>query len=211
MDFSQPTKWCDWLPTAEWWYNSSYHTAIKMTPFEALYEYSPPQLSADVNLADCSTETTAKLLAKDSMIKQLQSNLAQAQKSMQKHADKNRNPRTFEVGEMVYLKMQPHRKRALGRKHARKLSSKWYGPFLITQAIGKRAYKLQLPTDSKIHDVFHINQLKKHLGPLAVPNPTLPLVTPTSKVKYFPFAILQRRQIPRTAGDYDAAVPQWLI
>jgi hypothetical protein len=45
MAFSKPKKWVDWLPTAEWWYNCSYHTTIKMSPFQALYEYSPPFLA----------------------------------------------------------------------------------------------------------------------------------------------------------------------
>jgi hypothetical protein len=44
MAFQEPKKWSTWLTTAEWWYNSSYHTAIKTSPFEASYEYKPPQL-----------------------------------------------------------------------------------------------------------------------------------------------------------------------
>jgi transposase InsO family protein len=27
MAFTEPKKWCSWLSLAEWWYNSSYHTA----------------------------------------------------------------------------------------------------------------------------------------------------------------------------------------
>jgi IS30 family transposase len=42
MAFQEPKKWVTWLPTAEWWYNSSYHTTIKTTPFEALFGYPPP-------------------------------------------------------------------------------------------------------------------------------------------------------------------------
>lgn len=30
---------------AEWWYNSSPHSALKMFPFEALYGYSPPSFT----------------------------------------------------------------------------------------------------------------------------------------------------------------------
>ena len=122
---------------------------------------------------------------------------------MKKHADKKHTDRSFQVGDMVYLKMQPHREQALGTGNPLKLASKWYGPFRVLQTVGHRAYKLQLPEGSQIHDVFHVNQLKKHLGPNAVPNPNLPLVTPTGKLKQTPVAILQRRQVPRTAGDYD--------
>jgi hypothetical protein len=30
-------QWAQWLPLAEWWYNTSYHTTTRMTPFEAVY------------------------------------------------------------------------------------------------------------------------------------------------------------------------------
>jgi len=30
-------QWDQWLSLVEWWYNTSYHTIIRMTPFEAVY------------------------------------------------------------------------------------------------------------------------------------------------------------------------------
>ena len=33
----QQHQWEKRLPLAEWWYNTSYHTASKMTPYEAIY------------------------------------------------------------------------------------------------------------------------------------------------------------------------------
>ncbi len=41
----------------------------------------------------------------------------------------------------------------------RKLLPKRYGPFTITKWIGPMAYKLELPTSMKIHDVFHVDLL----------------------------------------------------
>ena len=35
-------KWLQWLHLTEWWYNSTYHTSAKMTPFQSLYGYQPP-------------------------------------------------------------------------------------------------------------------------------------------------------------------------
>ena len=32
-----PTKWFQWLPLAEFWYNTCEHSAIGRSPFEALY------------------------------------------------------------------------------------------------------------------------------------------------------------------------------
>ena len=40
----KPTEWAEWLYLAEFWFNTNYHTATKMTPYEALYGYSPPRL-----------------------------------------------------------------------------------------------------------------------------------------------------------------------
>ena len=40
------TQWFNWLPLAEWWYNTSFHTAAKMTPFMALYGYHPPSITS---------------------------------------------------------------------------------------------------------------------------------------------------------------------
>ena len=36
-----PSKWSEFLSYAESWYNTKFHSATKMTPFEALYGYKP--------------------------------------------------------------------------------------------------------------------------------------------------------------------------
>eukprot|EP00253_Pinus_taeda_P029747 PITA_29747 len=35
-------QWVQWLPLAEWWYNTNYHATTKMTPYEAVYGQLPP-------------------------------------------------------------------------------------------------------------------------------------------------------------------------
>ena len=125
---------------------------------------------------------------KEHMLHRLQQNLLKAQERMKKYADANRTERSFQVGDLVYLKMQPYRETALGLRNALKLTSKWYGPFRILKKIGQVAYQLQLPPEAQLHDVFHVNQLKKHLGRNAIPNPKLPLVTADGKVKIAQFS-----------------------
>jgi hypothetical protein len=36
-----PKQWIKWISVAEFWYNTSLHSAIGMSPFEALYGHSP--------------------------------------------------------------------------------------------------------------------------------------------------------------------------
>jgi hypothetical protein len=107
MVFSEPNKWHDWLPAAEWWYNSSYHTSIKMSPFQALYEYPLPFLTELPIQTSLPAPAQTTLVEKQSMLETLQQNLAKAQNTMKKYADRKRTPRTFGQGDMVYLKM-PH-------------------------------------------------------------------------------------------------------
>jgi hypothetical protein len=67
MAFKEPTKWVAWLPAAELWYNTSYHTAIKQSPFEALYGYPPPQIYEISISCNVSEESVVTLKEKEHM------------------------------------------------------------------------------------------------------------------------------------------------
>lgn len=45
MTSSAPQKWASWQPLAKYWYNTTYHTALKISPFQAMYGFPPPILS----------------------------------------------------------------------------------------------------------------------------------------------------------------------
>jgi hypothetical protein len=95
MTFQEPRKWFSWLPLAEFWYNTSFHTAIQITPFQALYGFSPPQISELSVLGPLELEAIEFLQAKQDMLDKLKLNLQQATARMKKNADSKRSERTL--------------------------------------------------------------------------------------------------------------------
>jgi Chromo (CHRromatin Organisation MOdifier) domain len=78
-----------------------------------------------------------------------------------------------------------------------KLQSKFYGPFEIVDKIGKVAYKLNLPSGSSIHMVFHVSQLKRKLGSMGTATVGMPLVGSEGRTRVEPLAILDRSLVKR--------------
>lgn len=207
MTSTAPKKWIKHLAMAEYWYNTSFHSSLKKTPFQALYGYPPPDINPPLPSLSATTEAASFLSERNSMWQQLKANLTAAQARTKKYADRKRSERTLEVGDMVYLKMQPYCLNAFGLRTHIKLQSKFYGPFRIIKRVGNVAYKLLLPSSSTIHPVFHVSQLKKHIGPQAIPCADLPLVSQDGTIRTEPIHVLETRQIPRN----NLPVVQWLV
>lgn len=211
MVFNQPKKWCFWLSLAEWWYNTSFHTSLKMTPFQAVYGRKPTMIAEAALYLEQSPDDTHFTLPPEETATIIKENLLKAQERMKFFADKKRSEKKLEVGDMAYLKIQPYRHTSLSIHRHLKLHSKYYGPFRVLSRVGQAAYKLILPPDCHLHDTFHVSQLKKHLGPNAVPNPSLPLLNPNGSILLEPEQLLERKLVPRKQGDIEIPIVRWLI
>ena len=95
----------------------------------------------------------------------LKDNLMLAQNRMKQQVDQHHNEISFDVGDWVFLWLQPYNQMFLKQaKKDNKLSPKYYGPYKVLQKISTMAYRLELPAASRLHPVFHASCLKKVIG-----------------------------------------------
>jgi hypothetical protein len=123
-----PRKWKEWLPAAEFWYNTSFHSALGRSPFEVLYGRQPRTLGITVD--DATPATLSSWLQERSAMQELvRQHLLCAQTRMKCQADKCRSERCFEINDWVYLKLQPYVQSLVMSRSHHKLGFKYFGPF----------------------------------------------------------------------------------
>ncbi|CAL1371586.1 unnamed protein product [Linum trigynum] len=207
MTFHRPQDWADWVTLAEWCYNTHFQVSIRLTPFEALYGFPPSFFGISGVESSPVGAVEDRLARQQQLISFLRHNLTVAQNRQKQHADKRRSERSFQVGDRVYLRLQPFRQGSVVGRQGSKLGPRFFGPYLVLARVGTVAYKLQLPADAKIHPVFHVSQLKR-CGALHVPEvSSLPGVDEQGSLKLTPEAILARQCVQQG----NQAVTQILV
>ncbi|XP_071680316.1 uncharacterized protein [Lolium perenne] len=168
------TQWAQWVPLAEFWYNTMIHSTLGKTPFEVLYGHTPKHFGVDV-VDSCQIPDLHQWLKDRATMQQLlHQHLERQQQRMKSQADKKRTERHFEVGAMVYLRLQPYVQTSVATQGTHKLAFRFYGPFQVIEKVGKMACKLALPLSSKIHHVIHVSQLKKAVSSIVPVQDQLP-------------------------------------
>jgi hypothetical protein len=203
-----PSKWAKWLDSAEFWYNSCYHSSLQCSPFKALYGVEPNMGVLPVP-SWAESEASLTLQQRQDHLAVIKTHLAAAQNKMKFYADNNRSFRQFQTGDKVYVKLQPFAQSSVVHRPCAKLSFKYFGPFLIVERIGSTAYKLQLPDSAAIHPVFHVSQLKQHIPDHTPAFTQIPATTFSEEESPVPEAILDRRLVKKGATAIIQVLIKW--
>jgi len=139
-----------------------------------VYGRPPPSL-LPYEQGSAHTEAIDDLLARrDAFLAEVRDHLLQAQQYARKHYDANHRALEFAVGDWVWLRLLNRTTQSLLPAARKKLGPKYAGPFHVLERVGPVAYRLQLPENARIHDVFHVGVLKPFIGTPPATTPTLP-------------------------------------
>ena len=202
----QPRKWNSFLSWAEFWYNTTYHSSIGMTPFQ----WRPPPSIPNYQVGASSVnEVDQTMVSRNTILQQLKINLHAAVNRMKQVADSKRRDVDFQVGDLVFLKLHPYRQQTVSRRPYKKLASRFYGPYKIEEKVGKVAYKLQLPAGARLHPVFHVSLFKRQVGEPNTSSTELPPINDDGEIVMEPEAILDTRWVRKGSSFVEENLVQW--
>jgi hypothetical protein len=149
-------NWEEMLPMADYAYNKSLHSTVKMTPFFPNYSY---HRETNWPTAEPSPNPTSQnQIQWMTCVHHLcHQGLGKASKTMRKYDDKTAKPApVYQLGDVVMLKAR----KLKTRRPARKLDAILHGPFRVVKVLSHTALKLELPSQWQIHNAFHVSLIE---------------------------------------------------
>ena len=125
---------------------------LKMTPFQALYGYEPPNWKELVMKETNVPEVRNQLEKSQKMIELLKDNLYTIQNCVRQQADQCITKREFEVGDLVFVRLQPYKHISLKNGGKNKLSPKFNWKFW-------REFFKQVGTSLNMSSTYHLKQM----------------------------------------------------
>jgi hypothetical protein len=108
--------------------------------------------------------------------------------------DWHRIEHNFEVGDLVFLRLQPYRQSSMKKSGAENLKPRFYGPYRIMRRVGEVSYELEFPEGRKIHNVFHVSCLKKAVGLFVNTSEEIPLLDEEGQLELVSEEVLEFRE-----------------
>ena len=126
---------------AEFAYNNAKHASMGYTSFKLNWGYHP-RISYKENINLCSRSKAADELTKElrNLMAAYRKNLQHAQEPQKQAHNKGTKPRSYALGEKVWLNSK-----YIKTKRNWKLEAEFFGSFRVLHPRGSQAYKLELP------------------------------------------------------------------
>jgi hypothetical protein len=145
-------------------------------PVQGFYGRDPPALLSYEQGQSRVPAVDKQLVARDEFLVEIKERLLHAQEVMKGNYDAHHRQVEFQVGDWVWLHLHHLIAATLTGKAKGKLAPKFYGPFKVLERIDALVYHLELPPQSRIHNVFHVVFLKKfNVAPPATPATLSPI------------------------------------
>ncbi|GKG16441.1 putative reverse transcriptase domain-containing protein, partial [Tanacetum coccineum] len=141
MDFGK--GWDRHLPLVEFSYNNSYHTSIKVVPFEALYGWKCRSPICWAEVEDTQLTGPEFIRVTTEKIVQIKHLIQAAHDRQKSYANRTCKPLEFQVSDKVMLKVLPWKGVIRFGKRG-KLNPRYIRPFKILAMVGTVAYRLEL-------------------------------------------------------------------
>ena len=195
----KPSSWGKLLGWVEWSYNTSWNSSSGLSPYEITFGKKPFNFSQYLAENSNIDVVNVMLTDREAIFTEIKKKLEKAQNRMEYLADKKRREAEYQVGDMVLVKLRPHRQISVSGQPSghSKLAKRFYGPFRVVERIGFTTYKLQLPEEARIHPVFHCSLLKSYYSTEFDTNPhstTLLVLSKDDHLLIQPLAILNTRR-----------------